>query len=278
LRTLLGLSESGLLKPLIKAIISRDTDSARTLLERGAPPNGLYEDSGENSTPLIAAVVSNKLAIVDLVINNGAEVNAQNSKGWTALHYAAELSMKPVVKRLLDSGANIDEPTRDHENKTALHLAADSRTLKLLLECGARHIPDASGELPLLAAAKEGNTKVVRALLESGVSANDPTRRARRHARRRRRPSGPRRPVPAVPALACLSPRSYPTWQLGGASVWPEVCGARRGNRVNELHRANSGKNGDEVMVVVVEESSNVETSRRKDVSGFWRRRRSCHL
>lgn len=218
-RTVTPDSESGLLKPLIKAIISRDTDSARTLLERGAPPNGLYEDSGENSTPLIAAVVSNKLAIVDLVINNGAEVNAQNSKGWTALNYAAELSMKPVVKRLLDSGANIDEPTRDHENKTALHLAADSRTLKLLLERGARHIPDASGETPLLAAAKEGNTKVVKALLESGVSANDPTRRARRHARRRRRPSGPRRPVPAVPALACLSPRSYPTWQLGGASV-----------------------------------------------------------
>jgi len=49
-------------------------------------------------------------------------VNARGSKGQTPLHHAAVAGKEPVVKYLIEHGAEVD--ARDKYNKTALHTAA----------------------------------------------------------------------------------------------------------------------------------------------------------
>jgi len=51
----------------------------------------------------------------------GANLDAQNSEGRTALHIATELKSFHAVRRLLDCGASFD--MRDSKNDTALHVA-----------------------------------------------------------------------------------------------------------------------------------------------------------
>jgi ankyrin repeat protein len=92
------------------------------------------------------------------LLRNGAEVNARDYQGRTALHQAVIGQSKNVVLELLKNGADIT--ARDNEGRTALHLAAATRRLeilKLLLEEGADvNVHDNEGKTPLQLAATDG--------------------------------------------------------------------------------------------------------------------------
>ena len=73
-------------------------------------------------------------------INSGADVNARDEDGWTALMYAAYSNGNPdVINVLLDAGADIK--ARDDIGMTPLVYAARSNknpdVIKVLLEAGA---------------------------------------------------------------------------------------------------------------------------------------------
>jgi len=58
-------------------------------------------------------------------IDAGADINAQDKDGWTALHLAARHGNSEAVRLLLDNGANPDLVTKPNEDGiTALDLAA----------------------------------------------------------------------------------------------------------------------------------------------------------
>lgn len=63
-------------------------------------------------------------AIVKSILYHGADVNAKNEAGWTALHHAANLDQLETVKMLVKAGANIN--ARDIEGKTPLDIAKKS--------------------------------------------------------------------------------------------------------------------------------------------------------
>eukprot|EP00771_Trimastix_marina_P002545 gnl/Trimastix_PCT/368.p1 GENE.gnl/Trimastix_PCT/368~~gnl/Trimastix_PCT/368.p1 ORF type:complete len:595 (-),score=159.93 gnl/Trimastix_PCT/368:43-1827(-) len=105
---------------------------------------------------LHASVVN--LPLIRLLIHHGADVNgAARDTGSTPIHWAAETGNVPVVHRLAEAGADLN--ACDNEGRTALHIAAEYglyNLLEYLVHRDARWCSDAEGRTPLHLAARYG--------------------------------------------------------------------------------------------------------------------------
>jgi len=61
------------------------------------------------------------LGKVKIALNNGADINAVDEYGYSALHSAAEDGNLEIVKLLVEHGANVN--LRTHDGKTAAEIA-----------------------------------------------------------------------------------------------------------------------------------------------------------
>ena len=91
---------------------------------------------------LLKAAANGNIKKATIALNRGADIDAMNYKGYTALHLAVKQTQPnpQMVKLLLDNRADVNETIAD-SNETALHLAAHSGdliTTYLLLSYGAR--------------------------------------------------------------------------------------------------------------------------------------------
>jgi hypothetical protein len=104
----------------------------------------------------------------------GANVDAADSQGNTALHLAALHGFADAVAALLSAGADVNKPRQD--GRRPLHAAAEhghTAALQLLLRAGATvDALSATGETPLLRAAQQGQLAVVDLLLLAGADPN----------------------------------------------------------------------------------------------------------
>ncbi len=80
----------------------------------------LRDDFGQ--TPLMYAISHGRSDIVPLLLDNGADVNAQSTSGWTALMFAAR-DNPDTIPILLDKGANRDFVNQD--GKRAFDIALE---------------------------------------------------------------------------------------------------------------------------------------------------------
>jgi ankyrin repeat protein len=119
-------NENGM-TPLMRAAMEQDEEAARKLIENGADVNAR---DGDGRTALMLAqnfsMTSPSLPdnMSALLISSGADVNARDKNGRTALFYAVDsFSPKFMIPRLLASGA--DPNVRDHDGNTVLILVAD---------------------------------------------------------------------------------------------------------------------------------------------------------
>ena len=163
---------------LSEAARTNDREMLYMALDLGVDANARFEDG---RTPLMEAASSGHIEIIDLLLNNGADVNAEGyARGRTALLEAisgsiAELhgieDLKKTVKILLAAGADANVG-----GGTALIEAAkqgDPELMQILREAGAEATVDKTQNgQALLNAALNGETEVVRILLLTGADVN----------------------------------------------------------------------------------------------------------
>ena len=102
---------------------------AEYLLKKGAKIN-IPANNPTKVMPLHSAVAKNDIAVCDLLIKNGADVNAKQTQGVTPLMSAAHLGNLDLVKLLVTNGADIAAATED--KKTAITYAEQDGHLEIL--------------------------------------------------------------------------------------------------------------------------------------------------
>ncbi|MBX7255679.1 MAG: ankyrin repeat domain-containing protein [Candidatus Hydrogenedentes bacterium] len=179
-----------------QAIINGDKPRLLDMIQRN--PSIVHTRSAHGETPLIVAAYRGQLEMVELLLENGAEmgiheaatlgqtcrieeivksdpkaVDAISSDGWTALHLAAHFNRKETTQRLIELGALVDAASASTSlapGNTPLHAASAAGHYEpalVLLEYGANVAArQANGMTPLHVAAAGTNAGLVRLLLE----------------------------------------------------------------------------------------------------------------
>jgi len=157
--------------PLMYAAEVGSVDAMRLLIDHGADVNA-QNDFG--STALMWSVPDP--AKVRLLLDHGAQVNLIAKSGRTALIIAAFTNPSAeVVRLLLAKGAKVDVMDRRHVTPlNAATFGNDTATVRLLLEAGADiDTPDTFiGLTPLMNAAGNRNLEAVKLLLAKGAKLN----------------------------------------------------------------------------------------------------------
>ena len=116
--------------PFLLAAMAEDASVMRVLMNGGASPLLMSQDK---TTPLMMAAgvrrdlsesrvsESSSLEAVKLALELGADVNATNDEGDTALHGAARIKSDAIVQLLVDNGARVH--ARNKLGQTPLFIA-----------------------------------------------------------------------------------------------------------------------------------------------------------
>jgi ankyrin repeat protein len=196
--------------PLIRAVSKCNLSMARTLLDLGSDPN--FQDLTGRSALLLASASGFSRFVIELIQRNanvfspdlsgstvltagvgvleaqavsaivqskhgGREVlNFPDGNGLMPLILACDAARVPVIKVLLNAGANVNQRTRERKERTPL-LAAASKcpadVVEELLRRGARaDVVDTDGVSPLLEATKRGSERSVKVLIDHGADVN----------------------------------------------------------------------------------------------------------
>ena len=146
-----------------------------TLLLGAATPLHPHPNRVAASTdaPVADAAMRRDGARVKVLLKQGADVNAAQGDGMTALHWAATHGDADQARMLIYAGARVDAMTRNG-NYTPLHLAArigNAAVVKALLEAGAsaNAKTTSGGATPLHFAAAQGSVEVINALADKGA-------------------------------------------------------------------------------------------------------------
>lgn len=131
------------------------------------------------SAPLADAVEKSDRAAIRSLLKKHAEVNAAQTDGMTALHWAAQRDDFETARLLVEAKANVQATNR--YGITPLSLACqngNTAMVELLIECSAD--PNTTlrgGETVLMTAARTGKAGAVSALLKRGADVNAKERR-----------------------------------------------------------------------------------------------------
>ena len=131
-------------------------------------------EAGSDATVADAARLGDAAAVKAL-LRNGADVNAAQGDGMTALHWAAQKGDIELVAMLLSAGASVRATTR-LGGYTPMHLASQAghpRVVAALLAAGSpADVRTATGASPLMLAARSGSVDTATRLIENGADIN----------------------------------------------------------------------------------------------------------
>ena len=167
--------------PLQAASFLGRVEMVQALLDCGAAVNSEVTSQGWTQLHLVASGQCGfgyeDVRITELLLEHGADVNAQDMENTTPLHLASCCGSVEISRELLNYGASPNAKRR--QGRTPLHLVAEGKDDKgvpitdLLLEHGADiNAQDEGNTTPLHLASYRGNAEIVRVLLGRGAIAN----------------------------------------------------------------------------------------------------------
>ncbi|CAM9701504.1 unnamed protein product [Chrysoparadoxa australica] len=155
-------------KALNTAAVKGNKEDVATLLAKGAEIEATDDDG---DTALMAAAYCGHKGVVDVLLAKGANIEAAGNNGWTALIIAAFLGYNRVVDDLLTKGANIE--ATGEGGLTAMMAAAfkgHKEVAEALLERGANiEATSNDGWTALIVATGNGHKEIAEALLAKGA-------------------------------------------------------------------------------------------------------------
>jgi ankyrin repeat protein len=156
-------SGGGGLTPLVFAAREGDLESAKLLLDAGAPINQVTEYGW---TPLLTAVNNRNYLLAKYLLEKGADPNIANKGGWTPLYLATDnrnieggdypvpkgdMDHLDIIKALLEKGADPNKKVKDNT------LTRTIFTMQWFFEDGAT---------PFIRAAQSSDTVLMKLLLQ----------------------------------------------------------------------------------------------------------------
>lgn len=155
--------------PIFVAVMEDNYDAIRVLIEHGA-----REGDG-----LTAAVIKGKKKLIKFMVDCGADINAEDTNGYTPLFLAVTANKPRVVKWLIELGADVD--TKSEAGYTPLTYTAlmqmkalkfrskrkiDPVIVEYLMKAGADY------EEAMIIAVKSGNIPFLEVILNNGADIN----------------------------------------------------------------------------------------------------------
>lgn len=151
----------------------------QALISQGADLNMVAEccDGSRNRTPLLLAIRSGNLEIIQLLVSAGADIHALPKHGvmYTPLQAAIDRGTLEVVQYLLQQGVDVNAPAAQNEGRTALQMAAQHGFIgiaEVLISKGANVNAPAGmilGRTAFEAAAECGRLEMLMYLVEKGA-------------------------------------------------------------------------------------------------------------
>jgi len=196
-------TKTNITRILSQAIIEAPPHIADLLITR-TPFDFSFEDDISGRTSLHETAIAGEGRLVQMCIDKGVDVDRQDVYGRTALHYASMNGHVKVCEQLLTAGADVT--IKDSDNCTALVYAVmkgkmdcvklllcqpgvdvtaattspdefnllsvacqydQEEVARLLVEKGARPLPNTNGEYPIHLAAREGHAELCRILAQN---------------------------------------------------------------------------------------------------------------
>jgi ankyrin len=157
---------------LVDAVKSGDRTSALTLISQRADVNAPETDG---TTALHWAVHHGDLELTQRLIRAGAKVNVKNDFGSTPMSEAAVLGRADLIEALLTAGADVESPNAD--GQTALMVVARTGRVdaaRLLLKYGANvnTVEQWRGQTALMWAVAQKQPAMVAELVKAGADVN----------------------------------------------------------------------------------------------------------
>lgn len=141
----------------------------KTLIEKGADIDTVSV-GGYKQTPLIEAATNGNLKTVKYLVSNGADIEAQDMFGRTALFHSLNNRKLETARFLIKNGSPVN--TVDDQKQTPLHIAVSTgnpEIVSLLLQHGATIESYNSYGLTPLDLAEQFGFEMIVEIIESGV-------------------------------------------------------------------------------------------------------------
>jgi len=161
----LKLKQETMSTAMIEAVLHKNLEILEVLINNGGNVNTILDDK---TTILMIAAENNKSDALELLLNNKANVNMKNDFGKTALLLAVNRNNTKIIKLLLEKGANVN--ASDIKGWTALMYAVDwgnKDIVKLLLEYNSEKSRKNMNGLTALDIARKKNYSKIVNLLEN---------------------------------------------------------------------------------------------------------------